>query len=112
MRGVDADTGLRTSGEAHLRQSVRDILTTPLGSRIMRRTYGSRLFKLVDAPLNAGTIAAIVAASAEPLDRWEPRFRLLRVRVAAATAGGRVSLDLDGERLPEGTPVTIDGVVV
>lgn len=112
MQGVDALSGRQVAGDAHLRQSVRDILTTPLGSRVMRRTYGSRLFELVDAPLTAATVAAIVAASAEALDRWEPRLRVKRIAVAAASAAGHFALDLDCEVLPEGTPLTIAGVVV
>ena len=111
MRGVDAQTGERIAGEAHLRQSVRDILTTPIGSRVMRRTYGSRLFELVDAPLNAANIARIVAASAEALDRWEPRYRVRRIQVAAA-GESHVSIDLEGEYLPEGVPLDIQGIEV
>ena len=106
MRGVNAENGGGIAGEAHLRQSVRDILTTPLGSRVMRREYGSRLFDLVDAPMNAETVAAIVAASAEALDRWEPRYRVRRIAVAGG-GGGRILVDLEGERVPEGVPVPI-----
>ena len=112
MQGVDALTGRPAAGAAHLRQSIRDILTTPLGSRVMRRTYGSRLFELVDSPLNAAAVAAIVAATAEAIDRWEPRYRLRRVQVSAAGAEGGVSLDLEGEYLPEGVPLAVTGIVV
>ncbi len=52
MRGTDANTGKALSGLEHLRQSVRDILTTPIGTRVMRREYGSQLYALIDAPLN------------------------------------------------------------
>ena len=54
MRGMDRNTGRALEGIAHLRQSIRDILTTPIGSRVMRWEYGSRLFRLVDAPLSRG----------------------------------------------------------
>ena len=111
MQGMNAETGGPIAGEEHLRQSVRDILTTPLGSRVMRRDYGSRLFELVDAPMNAANTAAIVAASAEALDRWEPRYRVRRIRVAAASEG-HVTIDLEGERVPEGVPLAIRGVTV
>ncbi|KPN28874.1 baseplate wedge subunit [Halolamina pelagica] len=43
MPGVDRTNGQRLEGLAHIRQSVADILTTPLGSRVMRRDYGSLL---------------------------------------------------------------------
>jgi phage baseplate assembly protein W len=37
MRGMSRFTGRSLGGDAHLRQSVADILATPLGSRVMRR---------------------------------------------------------------------------
>lgn len=111
MQGVNAITGKRSAGRAHLRQSIRDILTTPIGSRVMRRTYGSRLFELVDAPMNAGTVAAMVAATAEALARWEPRYRVRKVAIGAAGTG-HITVDLEGEILPEGVPASITGIVV
>ena len=111
MQGVDAQTGAPMAGAAHLHQSIRDILTTPIGSRVMRRTYGSRLFELVDAPLNDANTADMIAAAAEAIDAWEPRYRVQRIRVAAAGVG-HVSLDIDGEYLPEGVPLSVTGVVV
>lgn len=53
MNGMDATTGKPLSGDAHLAQSVADILTTPIGSRVMRRSYGSLIPSLIDAPINA-----------------------------------------------------------
>jgi phage baseplate assembly protein W len=110
MRGTDASNGAALSGIAHLRQSVSDILRTPLGSRVLRRDYGSRLMELVDAPLNAETIAEIVAATAEALDRWEPRLRVERVRVSEISEGGRVSVEIKGKYLPDGVEVTLEGI--
>ena len=38
---MSRNTGLSLSSEAdQIRQSIQDILTTPIGSRIMRRNYG------------------------------------------------------------------------
>lgn len=111
MRGVSAMTGRALSGREHLRQSIRDILTTPLGSRVMRRDYGSRIFDLIDGPLTRGHVAAIIAASAEALDRWEPRFRVRRIRVFAA-GEGHVAIDVDGEDLERGGPLGLAGILV
>ncbi|HCF6085938.1 TPA: phage baseplate protein, partial [Pseudomonas aeruginosa] len=36
MIGLDRRTGQPLSGVAHLKQSIEDILTTPLGTRRMR----------------------------------------------------------------------------
>ena len=44
MTGMSRETGRACDDElAHIRQSIRDILTTPVGSRIKRRDYGSLL---------------------------------------------------------------------
>lgn len=111
MIGIAASTGKRLGGLDHLRQSIRDILTTPVGSRVMRRDYGSRLFELIDAPMNRGTILAIYAATAEALAKWEPRFRLDSVTASQAQPG-KVVLNLFGEYVIDGQRVAIDGVVV
>ncbi len=104
MRGMNAETGRALEGADHLRQSIRDILRTPVGSRVMLRGYGSRLPALVDQPATPGLRAALVAATAEALDRWEPRYRLRRAAVDLSEPG-RVRIDLEGEHVPEdGSP--------
>jgi phage baseplate assembly protein W len=111
MRGTDAVTGKPVSGLAHLRQSIRDILTTPVGSRVMRRNYGSRLFNLVDNPLNAATLVEIYAATYEALLAWEPRIQVTQVS-ARSTSESAVSLDLEAIYLPTGQPIFLDGIAI
>jgi len=111
MDGIQATTGKTLAGIDHLRQSIRDILTTPIGTRVMRRDYGSRLFSLIDAPMNRSTLLDIYAATAEAIAKWEPRFKLQSV-VAASAAPGVVVLDMTGEYLPDGRVVTLDGIEV
>lgn len=111
MDGTDARTGKPLGGLAHLRQSILDILTTPVGTRVMRRSYGSNLFRLVDAPLNEETKLKIFAATAEAITTWEPRFAVSKVEAVSAEPGS-LSLTLTGEYLPDGQQVTLDGLVV
>lgn len=111
MNGIDSTTGKSLSGQAHLRQSIADILRTPLGTRVMRRDYGSRLFDLIDEPVNAVWKTECYAAVAEALDRWEPRLKLERVKVMSVS-NGQVTLDLEGEYLPDGKAVTLEGLIV
>lgn len=108
---MDSQSGKGLSGLDHLRQSVRDILTTRLGSRVMRRTYGSRLFQLVDAPLNKATLAELYAATAEALSIWEPRMKLLTIKATSSTAGA-VEISITSNYLESGEVVTIDGIVI
>lgn len=107
MTGVDAATGRALGGIAHLRQSVRDILTTPVGSRVLLREYGSRLHELLDRPLDPALLASIQAEAASALARWEPRLRLDRVR-AERVDGGHATLSLEGALLPSAQPVRLD----
>lgn len=111
MQGINANTGKILEGLDHLRQSIRDILTTPIGSRVMRRDYGSRLFELVDAPINRNTITDIYAATAEAILEWEKRIDLTRVQITGAEPG-RIELTLYGNYLPDGQAITIDGIVI
>lgn len=111
MIGMDASTGTELGGIAHLRQSIRDILTTPVGTRVMRRDYGSDIFKLVDAPMNGETLLQIYAATAGAIAKWEPRFLVRRVQATEA-APGSITLDLTGVYLPEGRTVTLSGIKV
>ncbi len=111
MDGMSATTGSAIGDFDHLRQSIKDILTTPIGSRVMRRDYGSRLYELIDAPMNRSTLMNIYAATAEAIEKWEPRFRLTKVSAASAEPGS-VTLDLQGEYLPDGRVITLDGITV
>ena len=98
MIGMDRRTGQPLSGIAHLRQSIEDILGTPLGSRRMRPDYGSQLRRYVDLPVNEGWKSAVQAEVARALGRWEPRLALERVRVVAVL-DGQVNLALGGRYL-------------
>lgn len=111
VMGMSCETGRRLNGFDHLRQSIRDILTTPIGSRVMRRDYGSDLPDLVDSNVNGVTIARFYAATVDALRKWEPRLRVDRVQLEQI-GEGRVEIALEGTYLPDGTEIRIDGVVL
>jgi phage baseplate assembly protein W len=96
MIGMDRSNGTALSGLAHLTQSVHDILTTPLGSRIMRRDYGSLIPSLIDQPDNASTRVRLYAAVASALMRWEPRLKLKTVGLVSGQRPGQRIIDIDG----------------
>ena len=52
---MSRDNGLEITEIEHIKQSIQDILLTPIGSRVMRREYGSLLFQLIDSPTNDTT---------------------------------------------------------
>ena len=98
MTGMNATTGRALDGVEHIRQSVRDILTTPIGSRVMRREYGSLLPELIDAPLTDATLLQAYAASIMALIRWEPRLRVTAIRRSVSTSQpGSAVLAIEGQ---------------
>jgi len=61
--GMNRETGGTLTDLDHIRQSVRDILLTPVGTRVMRRQYGSLLSALLDQPQNKALNLQIMSAS-------------------------------------------------
>ena len=107
MQGMSRQTGKVIEGLDHIRQSIADILSTRKGERIMLPEYGSDLPDVIDAPMNAGAAVDAFMAVAEALNRWEPRFRLERIRMTEATSDGRAGFLLTGRVVPD-EQVTIE----
>ena len=102
--GLSRHTGERIDEGAHIRQSIIDILTTPMGTRVMRRSYGSRLHELVDRPMTSALKADVYQATADALVRWEPRVRVRRVRIDAIQPGAlELSVDITSPGLGNST---------
>ena len=98
MTGMNNSTGRAACDVAHIRQSVRDILTTPIGSRAMRRDYGSLIPELIDQPANPATRLRLMSASVSALVKWEPRIRIASVRLAV-DANGTTVVDIEADRV-------------
>ena len=98
MIGMDRNTGAPLAGDAHLVQSIADILTTPIGTRPMRRDYGSLLPELLDRPMNSATRLLLIMASAIALARWEPRIAVRQVLFEGTFADGAATLTVIAAR--------------
>lgn len=109
MIGMDRNTGCQLGTVAHIRQSIADILTTPVGSRVMRREYGSLIPELIDRPGNESTRLLLMAATVHALLRWEPRISLQTVDVTRDVQGG-VVLDLEAVDIQTGQLLALNGV--
>lgn len=81
VKGMSRSTGQRIDQTNHILQSVRDILMTPIGSRVMRRDYGSLLPFLIDSPINAYFIMQLRASVIHALMRWETRVTPMRIEL-------------------------------
>ncbi|MBI5917792.1 MAG: GPW/gp25 family protein [Nitrosomonadales bacterium] len=94
---MDAATGRSIAELDHIQQSCRDILTTRIGTRIMRRDYGSIVPELIDQPTHRTTQLRLMAVSVMALHRWEPRLLVSQVQFSIGMDGKGI-LDIDGVR--------------
>lgn len=112
MTGMSRTTGQALDGIDHLRQSIADIIFTPVGTRIARREYGSLLPELLDHPDNGATRVRLFAATAGALMRWEPRLRISRVSIEREGTPGQLTVGLEGLYIPEAGPTQVLSVRV
>lgn len=64
----------------NIEDSIKDILLTPLGARVMRLEYGSRLFELVDKRVDDEYKAKLTRYVVEAIHKNEPRVKVKRLR--------------------------------
>lgn len=95
--GMSRETGRAITDVEHIRQSCGDILRTPVGSRVMRRDYGSLLFSLIDQPQTDALKLQIMCACYMALLKWEPRISISALTVAGkgCTLAYAANNDLD-----------------
>ncbi|RAH37525.1 baseplate assembly protein [Halomonas sp. SL1] len=109
--GMNAENGRSLERLEHIQQSVRDILTTPIGTRVMRREYGSLLPELIDRPLSDALLLQAYAATVMALLRWEPRLRVAAVhRSVSTTQPGRATLEIQGQTT-DGQAISVEAPI-
>ena len=64
-----------------IEESIKDILLTPLGSRVMLPNYGSRLFELIDRRVDDSFRADLAWYVIEAVGRWEKRVKIQKVKL-------------------------------
>jgi phage baseplate assembly protein W len=92
-RGIAFEVGVGSSGRfewsagpENIRESIRLILMTEPGERIMRPTFGAGLRRFLFEPNVPATHRLIEERITNALARWEPRITVGRVTVAADRA--------------------------
>lgn len=89
---IASTTGAPMALRDHIQQSIRDILTTRRGERVMRPDYGSDLSGLIDAPMNDDFFIRAAAATMAALAQFEPRIAIQSVGVFAENGALRLVL--------------------
>ena len=103
--GMSRSTGRALTDAEHISQSLSDILRTPVGSRVMRRDYGSLLSALIDMPQNPALRLQIMVACYSAIQKWEPRIRLTSISFETGDAG-EMYVDITGMRTDTGASVS------
>lgn len=104
--GMNRETGRAITDAEHIRQSVSDILRTPVGSRVMRRDYGSLLFSLIDQPQTDALKLQIMCACYMALLKWEPRVSITTLTVERQF-NGQMIVELTGETKDTGESLSL-----
>lgn len=100
--GLSRLAGGEVSGFDHVVECFGDLLSTPIGSRVLRRDYGSELPTLVDQPMTAVNILRVFTATADAANAWEPRLDVKKVQVIRAERSGRLGLRIWVDYYPRG----------
>ena len=69
-----------TAGEDNVEQSLRILLQTTLGERVMRFDFGCQVSELLFAPGGELYLRLLETAIEDAVRDWEPRVELLEVR--------------------------------
>ncbi len=107
IASFDRRTGAPLDGVAHLQQSIDDILSTPIGTRLMRRDYGSDLPDLIDQPLHGATLLRVYAAVVGALAKWEPRVQVLSIAPEIDSTPGRLTLAISMIYVATGVAISL-----
>ena len=83
-----------SAGERKVEESIRVVLGTQYGERVMRPRFGSNLRSLAFAPNNVTTANLARYYVAEGLAQSEPRIEVVDVTVANDTVSGFLLIDI------------------
>lgn len=88
---IDPNGGIAmVGGRDQVEQSMRMILGTPLGERVMRPEFGCAIWDQIFDPLNPSTVGLIIMRAKEALVRWEPRIVVEDIVASGELAGDGV----------------------
>lgn len=104
--GLSRSTGGTITDAEHISQSLSDILRTPVGSRVMRRDYGSLLSSMIDQPQTPALELQIKVACYFAVLKWEPRITLSAV-TTERQSDGRMVVSLTGEIASTGDALSL-----
>ena len=104
--GMNRSSGRAIADAEHISQSLSDILRTPVGSRVMRRQYGSLLSAMIDQPQTPALELQIMVACYMAVLQWEPRVQLNSV-TTERHFDGQMVVNLEGQLRSTGESLSL-----
>lgn len=100
MAGIDAQTGKRIDGFAHVEQSLGKIITTMIGERVMHEWVGNPGTKLLGENAVERTVLAWVTIIYALTELFEPRFKIRRFALNDIDRPGAADFSIVGDYRP------------
>lgn len=104
--GLSRTDGRTLTDADHISQSLGDILRTPIGSRVMRRDYGSLLSAMLDQPQTPVLALQIKVACYMAILKWEPRITLTSI-TTERQMDGKMIVNLTGQHADTGESLSL-----
>lgn len=114
MKSGTGHSGKASSGLAYLRQRIRDVLQTELGSLVLNRNFGSNLHLLIDRNVDADYEMDAYIYLFEAFDNPANGLDDCKLITASITSNSDRSIthNLEIELLENGESITIDNLVI
>lgn len=98
---IDRFTGDYITGWPRCRQSIATILTTRIGTRVLRRWWGSDFINAMDKPSVREVLMDSIVSAIEAINAYEPEFFVSSIRFENLGVEGSPTITVDGTYLPE-----------
>ncbi|MFC6724195.1 GPW/gp25 family protein [Halobium palmae] len=86
----------RSTADADIRESIRLVLTTAKGERVMRPDFGCGIHEFAFATVNTTTLSLVEQSVTDALRRWEPRIEVESVEASPTELNrGYLSISID-----------------
>ena len=114
MKTGTSHQGARISGLAYLKQRIKDVIETPLGSLVGARDFGSEFYQLLDRKLDNKfymsayiKLAAAINNPANGLDDF--KLENMNIQIVGER---QFEISIYGQLLNNGEPITLDNIVI
>ena len=94
---VDPTTGriAMSEYEEDIKESIRIILATAPGERVMRPDFGCGIHELVFSAISRVTVGLFESRVREAITRWEPRVDILKLDISTKDAdNGKLEINM------------------